>query len=515
MSCSHYITSYTNSKYLYNGVNRWRNQFSCGRCDSCNSKNRAEWRLRTYYEAQRCLNAGGYILFDTLTYCDDYIRKYSDIFSDLEIPPELDKYAFSRRDVQLFFKRLRTNLKRAGYPTHCGNLKYILSSEYGTSEKTRGFINTHRPHYHFLLFVDFDIDPVLLSRLVAQSWSLGKTDGVKPYDDCSNCFLKKYCRGRCLYQSSSYVLNERVISRNNQANCMKCVNYVSKYISKDLYTFDMLSRRVDDLFNVIMPDYRDDYSSLKFYRRFKSQVMPFHLQSQQFGVYALQACDQELLHNYNKISFLSGDKNVYTTINLPRYLERKLYYDCVKIDGRIHWVLNQSGVDAKLRLLDYRINQFVSDYRVFDKSISVDRLFDLALYACVYRGTICDPADLLLPYKEYYKRLIVSKLDQQPLLYNYNTEKDKYSLGRFLASGYYVDDAGEIHYKNKILHSEFKSNSLVVVNDKTCAFWLGFDKRLALYDHWKQSSSRVSDVIQYGNEALLDRYKQYGLFKIF
>ena len=147
MPCSHPIVSYTNAKYLYRGVNRWRNMFSCGKCDACNRKNRAEWRLRTYFEAQRCLNENGFVLFDTLTYCDDAIKRYSDVFPEMDIPVSFDYFSFSRDDVQKFFKRLRTNLKRNGYDVD-KRLKYILSSEYGSSEQTEGFKNTHRPHNH-------------------------------------------------------------------------------------------------------------------------------------------------------------------------------------------------------------------------------------------------------------------------------------------------------------------------------------------------------------------------------
>ena len=75
--------------------------------------------------------SNSFILFDTLTYSDEYIKCYSDIFPDLQIPEMLDKTSFSRDDVQKFFKRLRINLKRDGYIFKSDGLRYILTSEYG------------------------------------------------------------------------------------------------------------------------------------------------------------------------------------------------------------------------------------------------------------------------------------------------------------------------------------------------------------------------------------------------
>lgn len=513
MPCSHPIVSYTNAKYLYRGVNRWRNMFSCGKCEACNRKNRAEWRLRTYYEAQRCLHEKGFVLFDTLTYCDDAIKKYSDVFPEMDIPFSFDYFSFSRDDVQKFFKRLRTNLKRHGYDVD-KNMKYILSSEYGSSEQTDGFKNTHRPHYHLLFFVNFDIEPIDFSRIVSRSWICGKTDGVRPSDDCSQCPVKKFCKGRCIYQSPQYVMQERLIKVDSTQNCMKCVNYVTKYISKDLYNYEKLSQRVDDLFYSIMPGFNDDYEQLKLYRRFCRQVLPFHLQSQNFGLYALNVCDKQLLENYNKITFPSGEIGIYTTIPLPRYLERKLYYNFVKIDGRVHWYLKNDGINAKLRFLQNRINAFIADYRMFDNRISDDRLSDLALYACVYRGTLARYSDLLLPYKDYYRRLLMDNSECEPLFMNNNTEKDKFGLGKFLSSSYYVTPDGEIIYKGKQLHKEFNPpDGMVVVNDRFCDFWQGFDKRLELYYRWQRMVGNSNDLVSRHDAQIEDVYKQLGLLK--
>ena len=510
MPCSYPITTFTNARYIYHGVSRWKNTYACGMCEACIRKHRGEWRVRSYYESQRCLRDGGFVLFDTLTYSDDTIPKYSDIYPDMQIPKELDKYAFSRSDVQKFFKRLRINLKRNGY--NCdGKLRYILSSEYGSDGKC-----THRPHYHLLFFVNFNIEPLALSRFISRSWPNGKTDGVRPFDDCKLCPVRKFCRGNCIYQNSNYVLSDRVITRNTSVNCMKCVNYLTKYISKDLFNWVNLSRRVDDLFDVIMPDYHTDYEKLKFYRRFRSQVLPFHLQSRGFGLFALENVQERLfIEKYNKIRVPSDKKDIVKAIALPRYYERKLYYNFEKIDGRVHWFLSDYGMRVKLQQLDNKINSFIAEYRAFDAKISSEKLYDLALYNCVYRNTISDVRSLLLPYKEYYRQCISPHYaSETPMYFNFNTEKDKFYLGKFLAPSFKVSNDGEIIYHRKQLHKEFiPRNGYVVVTEKYCPFWSGFELLLAQFQQYKNNLGLVNDVIASIDDAQKDRYKMLGLLK--
>lgn len=89
----------------------------CGRCAACLQKQvrDTEFRLKEECKSETSLLSG----FLTLTYNDEHIPKDG----------------VSRRDVQLFHKRLR----KAGY-----QFKYKLISEYGPT--------THRPHYHGLYF---------------------------------------------------------------------------------------------------------------------------------------------------------------------------------------------------------------------------------------------------------------------------------------------------------------------------------------------------------------------------
>lgn len=515
MSCSCQINTYTNAKYLYRGVSRYLQTFGCGKCAGCISKQRTDWRVRTYYECLDCLRSStNYILFDTLTYCDDYIKKYSDIYPELQIPEYLDKTCFSRVDVQNFFKRLRMSLKRAGYKFESKDLRYILASEYGTSEETKGFKNTHRPHYHILFFVRLPITPVEFSRYVSRSWQLGKTDGLRPFDDCSECPLRCYCKGKCLYQSADYVENERVVRSDSRKNLVKCVNYVTKYVSKDMYFSGTLHALIDSLWQYLAPGYKDDYLLYRKYRRFCSQVLPFHLQSQGFG---LSLLDDEVERDYlirtNQVHLPTGEKDVVRSVALPRYYQRKLYYSFEKVDGRVRWFLTDYGLQAKVNQLDAKIHSFMADYRAYDSRMSDSRVYDMALYKLVYKGTLADYQSLLLPYKQYYRKLLSPhQVDERPLYYNLNTKRDKLTIGSFLSTRYVVTADGEIRFKGKQLHKEFiPYDGYVVVNDKVCPYWYGFDSKLLEFDRWRKNTADARDVQMYDRDVRGDYYKRLGM----
>lgn len=519
MSCSHPINTYTNSKYLYRGVFRFYQQYACGRCSGCISRQRSDWRVRSYYEAKDCLNSSqhSFCLFDTLTYCDDHIRKYSDVFPELGIPHDLDHACFSRRDVQTFFKRLRVNLSRAGYFPERGALRYLLSCEYGSADKTRGFFNTHRPHYHILFFVRMPINPVDFSRFVSRSWYEGKTDGVRPYyDDCHKCPVRKFCNGYCIYQSEEYVLRERVISTDSKANTMKCVNYVTKYISKDMYMTGKLEDKVRALFDSCYPDYETDFETRKFYRKFCSQVLPFHLQSLRFGASVLEdPVERDFIVNENKIHLPTSDRSVVTAVSVPKYYDRKLYYNYEKVDGRVVWSLSDFGIRIKQAHLEMRIRQFMSDFRAYDPKFPSKRLYDLAIYRFVYQGTVSDDYSLTLPYWCYYlKKIRPHAADERPLYYNRGTLQDKLSIGKFVASSYIVTPDGEIVYKGKQLHKEFVPyDGYHLVNDKLKPSWYGFDNILARFDKWRNEIVSNKDVILLNDEIHMDHYRQLGLLK--
>lgn len=99
----------------------------CRKCEECISLHKSQWCFRVLAETDHCYNSQ----FITLTYDDDHI---------------LPDKSVSVRHVQLFFKRLRQNVKH-WYPEFDVKkypVKYFLLSEYGGK--------FGRPHYHLILW---------------------------------------------------------------------------------------------------------------------------------------------------------------------------------------------------------------------------------------------------------------------------------------------------------------------------------------------------------------------------
>lgn len=107
----------------------------CGRCAHCTSRRISQWSFRLMQQDKVSQSAH----FITLTYANQHVPISSNGFPSLR-----------KRDVQLFFKRLRKG--------STGNIKYYVCGEYGGK--------TDRPHYHAIIF-NADV------AKIGASWQLG------------------------------------------------------------------------------------------------------------------------------------------------------------------------------------------------------------------------------------------------------------------------------------------------------------------------------------------------------
>lgn len=105
----------------------------CGKCLSCLSNKRVDWAFRLMQEYKVSRSA----YFVTLTYDRKNLAKAD--------------YQLSKRDVQLYLKRLRKN-------DSSNRIRYYAVGEYGS--------DTQRPHYHILLFNTSELH-------VRKSWQKG------------------------------------------------------------------------------------------------------------------------------------------------------------------------------------------------------------------------------------------------------------------------------------------------------------------------------------------------------
>ena len=103
----------------------------CGHCLGCRQDQANEWTNRLILESKYHDST----LFMTLTYSNENLVPVA--FTDEETGEFHGGFTLSKRDVQLFFKRLR----KAHPDDH---IRYYIAGEYGP--------HTGRPHYHAIVF---------------------------------------------------------------------------------------------------------------------------------------------------------------------------------------------------------------------------------------------------------------------------------------------------------------------------------------------------------------------------
>ena len=118
----------------------------CGRCIGCRLQRAKSWADRAvlelpYHESN---------LFITLTYDDDHLPLSETVDENGE---PLMVSTLVKEDLQLFWKRLRKYLydeKKRSNPkitwSDAPKIRYLACGEYGSDK------NTHRPHYHAIVF---------------------------------------------------------------------------------------------------------------------------------------------------------------------------------------------------------------------------------------------------------------------------------------------------------------------------------------------------------------------------
>lgn len=108
-----------------------RTPFPCGQCINCRINKARAWCFRIELEALDY----EYSSFITLTYDDEFLPC---------------NYSLSKRDLQLFFKKLRKKF---------GSIRYYACGEYGSKNR--------RPHYHVALFGV----PANAGKEIQEAWS--------------------------------------------------------------------------------------------------------------------------------------------------------------------------------------------------------------------------------------------------------------------------------------------------------------------------------------------------------
>lgn len=371
----------------------------CGHCTECRMHKADDWYIRNYFEYVDCKEKGGYAQLFTLTYNDDNLPRCT----SSNLP------AFSREHVKGYLKRVRD---RIGY----GTLRFFLSCEYGDE--------FHRPHYHFVFYVDGSVPRAVLLSALRESWTFGFT-----YTSDIEDGLVQDVRG---------------------------IRYAAKYATKDLLQDDWYKKQCEKLRFSIQKKYHK-YSELKRYnllcdgiynREYKEfkKHRPFIQCSQHFGALGLQFLrenERYLVDGYMRIPSpfkADGDK-----LKVPLYYERKLMYDVVKkyrtdTDYVPVYYLNEYGYNIKMKRLDIELGAFKHQLK------KLQRVYDMPKFRASN-----DAADIDFNIPDFFKQPHLTDRWLKQYLYarNYtghDYERDNLRLRPFDINQYEVD-----YYQYKLL----------------------------------------------------------------
>lgn len=369
--CLSPITVKNPSRHASSIIRRMYITVPCGHCEECKQVKTLEWTHRTYNTHIDFQSRQGYTLFQTLTYDEHHVpRIYSFHGRTLSHPFRV----FCRDDIKHFRSSLRDAIRsyRVGggyYPWrdiyNNDNFKVIITSEYGGV--------THRPHYHALFFCSIPgLTPGILDSLIRRCWFKGFVD-------------------RSFYKN-------RIVSNEG------AIAYVNKYIAKDDDFVNTLNEELSQFGDI---DYTDDVIR---------NIMPFHVQSQGFGKCAI---DLQGLDNIFKTGTITmPDKlNIYSTIPVPMYLQRQVFYTLVEDKENINphtnkprkrWILNDLGIKFKMNMLKHQL-----DKRVITLQNQIERIKSYALTYNIsqFKSFVEDVSSLLngASLLDYAKYQLISK----------------------------------------------------------------------------------------------------------
>lgn len=151
----------------------------CRHCPACNQVRQFDIVNRARMESQ---------LYD----CPPYF--FTLTYKPAALPPNGN---LCYRDVQKFFKRLRKKFHQDGFST---DFRYLVAGEYGST-------NTHRPHYHVVMWNNplkaNELQPELHNRLKNYVFNAWQNAEIQAFDfkqcgDGAAAYVSKYVSKPCL-----------------------------------------------------------------------------------------------------------------------------------------------------------------------------------------------------------------------------------------------------------------------------------------------------------------------------
>lgn len=154
-------------------------EIGCGQCLACRLNHAKQWTVRIQKDIESC-GSDRRSIFLTLTYDDAHLP--TRVITDPRSGEVVATSELCKRDLQLFFKRLRNHLG--------AGIRFFACGEYGGL--------TSRPHYHAIIWnlpPDFALDRedgYFHSSVISNCWKLGLHD-VRDVEYGSIAYVARYC----------------------------------------------------------------------------------------------------------------------------------------------------------------------------------------------------------------------------------------------------------------------------------------------------------------------------------
>lgn len=377
----------------------------CGHCVECRRDAINGLLARASAEHEYTIKNGGFTYVDCLTYDDimlpiltrDGMIRNANSKYDFEKCYDKGIPCFCKRDVRLFFVRLREYLHQHGFHVlkHYRDLdqngneviksKYVIPIKHFCAWEYGG--QFHRPHYHILF-------NILIPNITAEQFE-------KAVEFCWREFgiIDHYKKDGSLKTASDKVVN------GNGA-----IAYISKYCVKQDDFFLWLTKSLVSHFGYNIPADVKPYDLIRFVKKetsFPRELLEFisprYLISNGYG-----ACIASEIYDYSDMSNIKhtrdyiymyetgllkvhstkdGKSTVSNIIKIPPYIQRKLWYKTVKDpkhNDSVRWELNTEGLNRKLdrtnstiEFLSTRFNDILNNLPNYVSLDSVKKLQNL------------------------------------------------------------------------------------------------------------------------------------------
>ena len=194
-----HTTTDTELEDIIDGKETIKMLIPCGQCIGCRLDYSRQWANRGYLES--LLHAQNY--FITLTYDNEHLPMKDFTIIEDKIYPRTEEWkgTLNKRDLQLFFKRLRDRIPK---------FSYMACGEYGSENG--------RPHYHAILFgAELPTETFYNPRLINHEFYYQN-------DIIEECWTEEVGRGKKTGKSLGY-------SNISEAN-WNTIAYTARYVVK-------------------------------------------------------------------------------------------------------------------------------------------------------------------------------------------------------------------------------------------------------------------------------------------